>query len=69
MGKRMCQIHFKEGPGYLGASGRPDWPAVVTALREIDYRGWVILETANPRDVVADTKRNLEYVRKLFAAW
>jgi len=65
LGKRICQIHFKEGPHHLG-HGEVDWPAVVAALKEIGYRGWVVLETANPKDVVADTQRNLQYVRKLF---
>jgi L-ribulose-5-phosphate 3-epimerase len=68
MGKHMCQIHFKEGNNFLG-SGQVDWPAVAGALKEINYRGWVVLETASPtRDMVADTKKNLEYVKKLFAS-
>ncbi len=68
MGKKMCQIHFKEGGSFLG-SGAVDWPAVVGALKDINYGGWVILETAAPtKDMVADTKKNLEYVKKLFSA-
>lgn len=69
MGKRMCQIHFKEGGHLLGGSGKPDWAKVVAALKEIDYRGWVVLETSAPsKDMAADTKKNLDYVKNLFAA-
>ncbi|GMU20418.1 MAG: endonuclease [Phycisphaerae bacterium] len=65
--ERICEVHFKEGADYLG-SGKIDWPGVAAALKEIGYRGWLVLETQSPsKDVVADTKRNLEYLRKLFA--
>jgi len=69
LGRRhICEIHFKEGGGYLGQTGKMDWPALVAALKEIGYEGWVTLETSNPsKDVVADTKKNMEYVRGLFA--
>jgi sugar phosphate isomerase/epimerase len=64
---RICEVHFKEGPDYLG-SGKMDWPAVAGTLKEIGYRGWLTLETTAPsKDMVADTKRNLEYLRRLFA--
>ena len=37
-------------------------------LKEIGYKGWLILETQSPSgDVVRDTQRNIEYVRKTFA--
>ncbi len=65
---RICQVHFKEGPAMLGQSGRPDWPAVVAALKDIGYKGWAVLETSSPHDVLSDTRTNMEYVRKLFSA-
>jgi len=70
MGKQnICQIHFKEGRDFLGGSGKLDWPAVAAAIKEIGYRGWLILETFSPsRDVVADTRKNLQYLKKLFGA-
>ncbi len=69
LGKRqICQIHYKEGRDYLGGSGKIDWPAVAAAVREVGYRGWMILETQWPSgDVVADTRKNLQYVKKLYA--
>lgn len=65
--ERICQVHFKEGGALLGQSGKIDWPAVAAALKEIDYRGWIVLETASPQSVLTDTRTNLDYVRKLFA--
>jgi sugar phosphate isomerase/epimerase len=67
-GPRICQVHVKEGRDFLGGSGKIDWPAVARALKEVDYRGWIILETSSPSgDVVKDARINLEYVRKVFA--
>lgn len=66
---RICQVHFKEGRYLLGGSKEIDWPAIVAALKEIGYRGWIVLETSSPsKDTLADTRTNLDYVRKLFAA-
>jgi sugar phosphate isomerase/epimerase len=64
-GDRICQVHFKNGPHLLEAPGI-DWPAVVATLKEVNYPGWIVLETSSPKDLVADTRTNLEYVRKLF---
>lgn len=67
--KRVCEVHFKEGRHLLGGSGKPDWPTVVKVLKEIGYDRWVTLETSSPSgNMVADTRTNLEYVRKLWAA-
>jgi L-ribulose-5-phosphate 3-epimerase len=66
--ERICEIHFKDTPYLEGGSGNVDWPKAVAAIKEMKYPGWIILETPCPtKDVVADTKKNLEYVRKLFA--
>lgn len=66
--KQICQVHFKEGPNKLGESGKIDWPAVAAALKGIDYRGWLILETSRGKDPVAVTKTNKRYLTKLFTA-
>jgi sugar phosphate isomerase/epimerase len=66
--ERICEVHLKEGPEMLG-SGKVSWPAVVRALREIKYDGWIILETSSPSgDVAADTRKNLNYVKNLLKA-
>lgn len=64
---RICLIHFKDGGHYLG-EGKVKMGAVAEALKAIDYRGWIVLETACPsKNRQADCKRNAEYVRKLMA--
>jgi len=64
---RICQVHFKNGPDYL-ESGKVKWEPVAAAMKEIGYQKWIVLETSNPsKNVVADDKKNAEYVRKLFA--
>jgi sugar phosphate isomerase/epimerase len=64
--ERICEVHFKEGPDLLG-SGALDWSRVVDALLAIDYKNWVVLETASPsNDVIADTRANLRFTKELF---
>jgi L-ribulose-5-phosphate 3-epimerase len=64
---RIAQFHFKNGPDYL-ETGKPHYAPIAAAIKEIGYRGWIVLETSNPsHDAVADVKRNAEYTRELFA--
>jgi len=66
---RIRKIHLKDTPYLENGSGKVDWPAMAAAIRRIDYGGWIILETGAPsNDIVADTRKNLEYVRRLFGA-
>lgn len=62
---RICQIHFKDGANYLG-KGRVDVPAAVKAIQEVQYKGWIVLETAVKKDRDEDFKANAQYVRGLF---
>lgn len=63
--KRICQMHFKDNPNYLG-EGRIDLPNVVRAVSRIGFEGFVNLETSSPSKAVeADMKRNLSYVNKV----
>ena len=63
---RICEMHFKDNPHYLG-EGRINVPAVVDAVADIGYEGWIHLETDSPsKDVEADMGRNLRYVRDVF---
>ncbi len=65
LGDRICQIHFKDGGKFLG-EGRVKMEPVAEAIKAIDYRGWIVLETAVPtKDRDADFKRNAAYTRKL----
>ncbi|MEP0841753.1 MAG: sugar phosphate isomerase/epimerase [Phycisphaerae bacterium] len=63
---RICEVHFKEGGKFLG-EGVIKWPEVAATLKEVGYRGWITIEAGSPtRNVVADTRRNLAYLKKLF---
>jgi sugar phosphate isomerase/epimerase len=62
---RIVIFHFKDNPHYLG-EGKVQFPAIATAIREIGYQGWIVLETVSPaKNPVADATRNAAYVRKL----
>ena len=64
---RIAQFHFKNGPDFLDA-GKLRYEPIAAAIKEIGYRGWIVLETSSPTgDAVADVKRNAEYARRLFA--
>ncbi len=63
---KICQIHFKDGAFYLG-KGKVKMEPVAEAIKEINYKGWFILETGLPTmNKVNDFKKNLEFVRQLF---
>jgi L-ribulose-5-phosphate 3-epimerase len=63
--KRICQMHFKDNPNYLG-EGKIDMASVLRAVSRIGYEGFANLETDSPsKSVEADMKRNLAYVRKM----
>jgi len=63
---RIAIFHFKNGGEYLD-NGKVKFEPVVEAVKEIGYKGWIVLETSHPsKNAAADTKRNADYVRKLF---
>lgn len=63
---RICEMHFKDNPHYLG-EGKINVPAVVDAVADIGYEGWIHLETDSPsKNVESDMGRNLRYLRQLF---
>jgi L-ribulose-5-phosphate 3-epimerase len=68
LGKRIHQIHVKNASMLLSEpGGRVDWPRMAKEFHDIGYRGWYVLETNSPtRDIVADTRANIEYVKKTF---
>jgi sugar phosphate isomerase/epimerase len=66
-GKRICEVHLKDNPHYLG-DGTIDFKGVIDALADIGFDGWAQLETECPASVEADMRRNLKFVRDLIAA-
>jgi sugar phosphate isomerase/epimerase len=62
---RICQIHLKDNPHYLG-EGNIDFVPILHAIRDIEFVGYANLETdAHPEAVEADMRRNLLYIRKV----
>jgi L-ribulose-5-phosphate 3-epimerase len=68
LGKRINQIHVKNANMLLSTpGGRMDWPRMAQEFYDIGYRGWYVLETGSPtKDIIADTRGNIEYVKKTF---
>lgn len=65
--ERICQMHFKDNPGYLG-EGSIDLREVLRAVSRIGFAGFANLETDAPsRQVEPDMRRNLAYVRRVLA--
>lgn len=64
---RICMFHIKD-KGYLG-KGQVKIPEILRAIEAIRFDGYANLETTSPSgDVEADTKRNLEYLKKQMEA-
>src|SRR5262245_15964685 len=66
--QRINQVHVKNANTLLSTpGGRADWPRMAQQFYDIGYRGWYVLETNAPSgNLVADTRANIEYVRKTF---
>lgn len=63
--RRICQIHLKDNPHYLG-EGKIDFPAVMQAIADIHFTGFANLETDCPsKSVENDMVRNLKFIRGL----
>ena len=58
-GKRICEVHLKDNPHYLG-EGTIDFKAVIDALADIGFDGWAQLETECPVSVEADMRTEFE---------
>ena len=67
LGKRIHQIHVKNGPKLMQEPDILDWPRLAQAYYDIGFRGWYVLETGSPsKNILADTRANIDYVRKTF---
>jgi sugar phosphate isomerase/epimerase len=68
LAKRISQIHVKNANMLLSTpGGKMEWPRMAQEFYDIGYRGWYVLETGSPtKDIVADTRANIEYVKKTF---
>jgi L-ribulose-5-phosphate 3-epimerase len=68
LGKRINQVHVKNADKLLSTpGGLIEWPRMAQEFYDIGYRGWYVLETNSPtKDIVADTRANIDYVKKTF---
>jgi sugar phosphate isomerase/epimerase len=68
LGRRINQVHVKNADKLLSTpGGMIDWPRMAKEFYDIGYRGWYVLETNSPtKDIVADTRANIEFVKKTF---
>ena len=65
IGARIAMVHFKDGGNFLG-EGKVDIQAAADALKAVDYRGWIILETSCPTgNGEADCTKNTAAVRRV----
>ena len=63
--KRICQIHLKDNPHYLG-DGPIDFAKVLRSINEAGFKQWAVLETESPsRTIEADMKRNLTFLQRI----
>ena len=63
------QVHVKNGKSLMSqpSERKYQWPDVAELLYKVGYKGWYILETGAPSgDLTADTRKNIEDVRKTF---
>jgi sugar phosphate isomerase/epimerase len=63
---RICQIHLKDNPNYLG-EGSIQFVPIVAALRDIGFSNYAVLETdsKSPATLEGDLRKNLAYIRGL----
>ena len=63
------QVHVKNNPELMADQCVKgfSWVEVADLLYKVGYKGWYVLETNTPNeDLVADTRENIEYVRRTF---
>jgi L-ribulose-5-phosphate 3-epimerase len=63
---RICQIHLKDNPNYLG-EGKIQFVPIMAAIREIGFSGYAVLETdsKSAATLEGDMRKNLTYIRGL----
>ena len=53
---RIAQFHFKNGDKYLDDE-KAKFEPIAAAIKEIDYKGWIVLETSSPSRNAVPTPR------------
>lgn len=67
LGERICEVHCKENGRLLGR-GAVDFKRVRSALDDIDYRGWLVIEGATEKGMSVKECyiHNQKYLRTIF---
>ncbi len=61
---RIVMFHFKDGRNYLG-EGKVSLPPIAEAIKAINYKGWIVLETSCPtKNPEVDAAKNVQIIRK-----
>jgi L-ribulose-5-phosphate 3-epimerase len=64
---RICQFHLKDNPHYLG-EGSIQFLPIMRAIRDIQFSGYANLEADAPsKQLEADMRRNLAFIRNVIA--
>jgi L-ribulose-5-phosphate 3-epimerase len=63
LGKRISMIHIKDKGGELLGEGEVDWDKCIAAIKDIDYDGWLVLETRATDDPRRAASENLKFIR------
>lgn len=64
---KICEFHAKDA-GHMLGQGRVDFRKVREAMDAIDYRGWIQIEAAAPKDLVTDYRAHLKFLKSVFPA-
>jgi len=66
LGRYIAQTHIKDSPSteMLG-EGSIDFEAAIGALKRVDFRGYLMLETPSTDDPVAAGVKNLAYIKRV----
>jgi len=65
LGNLICEFHAKDGDYMLG-KGRIDFQKVRRAMDDVDYRGWIQLEAAQPHGLLPDYTADAKYLKGIF---
>lgn len=65
--ENICEIHCKEN-GFLLGRGRIAFERLRGVIKRINYRGWLIIESAVPKgmEVARAYQKNADYLRSVF---
>lgn len=67
LGDRIVEVHAKDTKDLYG-KGSMDFRAVLAALKDIGYKGWLVLEgTKMPLGIEESVRYDADYLRQIFA--